>query len=76
MAGYRFKTDEKDLLIKIIEKAQEDAAEEAAKLEAIGDSTPDGSSFSSVTISTAKKTVDVIGNILDKIKGTSTTTEA
>ena len=45
------------------------AAEEVARLEALGSMTPDGIPFSDLTISQAKRTVEIIENILKKLRG-------
>ena len=76
MAGFRFKNEEKELLIQIIKKSRDDAAEEAARLDAIGNMTPDGVPFSPVLKSQANRTVELIQNILDKVQGTFTSAEA
>lgn len=69
MAGVRYKIEEKELLVKIVENAMAAAAEEVARLEALGNMTPDGIPFSDLTISQAKRTVEIIENILKKLRG-------
>lgn len=69
MAGVRYKIEEKEVLVKIVENAAAAAAEEVARLEALGNMTPDGIPFSDLTISQAKRTVDTIDNILKKLRG-------
>ena len=69
MAGVRYKIEEKELLVKIVENAMAAAAEEVARLEALGSMTPDGIPFSDLTISQAKRTVEIIENILKKLRG-------
>lgn len=69
MAGVRYKIEEKEVLVKIVENAMADAAGEVARLEALGSMTPDGIPFSDLTISQAKRTVEIIENILKKLRG-------
>lgn len=74
MAGYRFKIEEKEILVNIVEQALEDAKEENKRLSSMTDE--EGTGMSMVTFLQASKMVEKIQAILDKIKGTSTTTEA
>lgn len=74
MAGYRFKIEEKEILVNIVEQALKDAKEENKRLASMTDE--EGTGMSMVTFLQASKMVEKIQAILDKIKGTSTTTEA
>ena len=69
-----FKIEEKEILVNIVEQALEDAKEENKRLASMTDE--EGTGMSMVTFLQASKMVEKIQAILDKIKGTSTTTEA
>lgn len=74
MAGYRFKIEEKEILVNIVEQALEDAKEENKRLASMTDE--EGTGMSMVTFLQASKMVEKIQAILDKIKGTSNQAEA